>query len=71
MTPDGNPLLGPVDEVGGYLLAAGMCGQGFMLGPGVGIILTHLVTGNLTEQERVCLQSLHYKRDFSGLEKLK
>ncbi|HEY5132362.1 MAG TPA: FAD-binding oxidoreductase [Candidatus Krumholzibacteriaceae bacterium] len=36
MTPDGSIILDHVKEVKGFYLAAGMCGQGFMLGPGVG-----------------------------------
>ena len=39
MTPDGQPIIGWSREVQGYLLAIGMCGQGFMLGPGVGELL--------------------------------
>ena len=34
MTPDGSPFLGSVADTPGMILAAGMCGQGFMLGPG-------------------------------------
>ncbi|GAH14687.1 unnamed protein product, partial [marine sediment metagenome] len=34
MTKNGNPLIGKVGEVDGYINAVGMCGQGFMLGPG-------------------------------------
>ena len=36
MTPDGNPIVGKAPNVNGLLLGIGMCGQGFMLGPGVG-----------------------------------
>jgi len=36
MTPDGVPICGKVDRLPGMYLAAGMCGQGFMLGPGIG-----------------------------------
>jgi len=32
MTPDGNPILGEVEGIEGFLLATGACGQGFMLG---------------------------------------
>jgi sarcosine oxidase, subunit beta len=39
MTPDGSPLVGWNREVGGLLHATGMCGQGFMLGPGVGEVV--------------------------------
>ena len=71
MTPDGSPILGKVDNLEGYILAVGMCGQGFMLGPGVGEILTHLVLKNLSEQETNVLKTLSLKREFSAIEKLK
>ena len=33
MTPDGSPMVGWSRDIKGYLMAIGMCGQGFMLGP--------------------------------------
>ena len=36
MTPDGSPIVGRSRELEGYIHAVGMCGQGYMLGPGVG-----------------------------------
>jgi len=42
MTPDGNPIVGRAPNVRGLLLGIGMCGQGFMLGPGVGLNLASL-----------------------------
>jgi len=71
MTPDGLPILGKVDSVGGYLLATGLCGQGFMLGPGVARLLTHLIEGNLNPQEQACLESLSLQRAFTSEEMLK
>jgi len=43
VTPDGNPFIGESKILDGYLLAAGMCGQGFMLGPGTADLLTRLM----------------------------
>jgi hypothetical protein len=43
MTPDAFPIIGWTKEVEGCLLAAGWCGQGFMLGPGVGEMLVRMV----------------------------
>ena len=71
MTPDGNPIVGPVEGLDGYLIAAGTCGQGFMLGPGVGKLLTNTVTGNLTQIESDCLHNLRYDRGFGSKEMLK
>jgi len=44
MTPDGVPIIDNVEEVPGLTVAVGMCGQGFMLGPGVGMNVAALVT---------------------------
>lgn len=72
MTPDGVPLVGWSREVTGYLAAVGMCGQGFMLGPGLGELLTRMVTQSLlspTDQET--LDALSPYRRFAGGEALK
>ena len=39
MTPDGAPLVGRSPHLEGYIDAIGMCGQGYMLGPGVGALV--------------------------------
>ena len=71
MTPDGNPIIGGVDGLDGYLIAAGTCGQGFMLGPGVGKLLANTVTGNLNSIEKECLFRMRYNRAFDTKELLK
>jgi sarcosine oxidase, subunit beta len=71
MTPDGAPILGRVDGFDGYLLAVGMCGQGFMLGPGVGRLLTHLVLNDLDNADKIILESLTYSRKYESIEMLK
>jgi sarcosine oxidase subunit beta len=43
MTPDGVPIIDNSEEVRGLTLAVGMCGQGFMLGIGVGQEVASLV----------------------------
>ncbi len=43
MTPDGVPIIGPVDGVQGYILATGFSGHGFCLAPVVGMLLSELV----------------------------
>ncbi len=43
MTPDGIPFVGKAPGWEGLYLAMGMCGQGFMLGPGVGRNLASLI----------------------------
>jgi len=71
MTPDGAPLVGWTNEVEGFLLAVGMCGQGFMLGPGLGELLARLVTGSPAETDAEVLRVLSPYRRFEAMEKLK
>jgi sarcosine oxidase subunit beta len=71
MTPDGAPIVGEVKGIEGYLNAVGMCGQGFMLGPGLAAFLRQWITGNGAAQAKETLAPLSLYRDFSGKEKLK
>ena len=71
MTSDGNPILGKSKELEGLLLAVGMCGQGFMLGPAVGELMGRLVTEKLTTRDKVILEDLSLYRDFTREEVLK
>ena len=71
MTPDGFPVVGWTRALEGYMLAVGMCGQGFMLGPGLGELITRMVLGTTTEEDRETLSYLSPYREFVGQEKLK
>ena len=71
MTPDGFPIVGRAKELEGYIHAVGMCGQGFMLGPGLATYLVKIVQDNLTAQDEEVLAGLTPYRDFGGEEKLK
>lgn len=71
MTPDGAPIVGWVDGVQGYLLAVGMCGQGYMLGPGLAAYLRELIAGTPGEETREIFALLSPQRAFKGQEKLK
>lgn len=42
MTPDGVPIVGK-SKMEGFYLGMGMCGQGFMMGPGIGANLANLI----------------------------
>ena len=70
MTPDGVPIVGETKEVPGFILAVGMCGQGFMLGPGLGELLARLVQGKLSTEDRDTLSYFSPDRKFEGREKL-
>jgi len=71
MTPDGNPIVGEVNEIEGYINAVGMCGQGFMLGPGLGELLSRISTEKTTSMDKEILETLSYTRDFGVEEELK
>ncbi len=71
MTPDGFPIVGWTKELEGCLLAVGMCGQGFMLGPGLGELLVRMIKNEHSESDRESLSYLSPYREFKGQEKLK
>ena len=72
MTPDGSPLVGWSTELSGYLMAIGMCGQGFMLGPGVGELISRMVIQKmLSPDDELILDSLSPYRQFGRVEALK
>jgi sarcosine oxidase subunit beta len=71
MTPDGSPIVGWAREAEGFVHAVGMCGQGYMLGPGVGELLARMVQGTVTEADREVLTILSPERTYAGMERLK
>ena len=71
MTPDGGPLVGEAEGLSGFIIAAGMCGQGLMLGPGLGELVGRLVMDKLTRQDVHVLKGFALDRDFSKAEVLK
>jgi sarcosine oxidase subunit beta len=71
MTPDGSPIVGRSRELEGYVDAVGMCGQGYMLGPGLGALLSRMVQGKLTPEDEAVLLELRPDREFGAEEKLK
>lgn len=71
MTPDGAPLIGKSSHLEGYIDAVGMCGQGYMLGPGVGALVARLATDSLREGDAAVLEELSPARVFGGAEALK
>jgi len=71
MSPDGTPLVGWDNEVKGLLHATGMCGQGFMLGPGVGQVVAGMIAGKTDEKERIIIEGFSPYREFGGEEALK
>ena len=64
MTPDGSPVVGRAPNVEGFVLGIGMCGQGFMLGPGVGRSLASLIAHGSPTIERAVFDLLSPGRDL-------
>jgi len=64
MTPDGGIILDTVREVRGAYLAVGMCGQGFMLGPGVGRCVASLLTEGRPTIAPDAFAAISFYRDF-------
>ncbi|HAF70060.1 MAG: Putative oxidoreductase [Acetothermia bacterium 64_32] len=71
MTPDGSPIVGWAEEVHGYLMAIGMCGQGVMIGPGLGELLARMVTQELRPEDHEILEILSPNRAFIREEALR
>lgn len=78
MTPDGLPIVGYLHEADNFLQAVGMCGQGFMLGPGLGKILSEcIVSGSSRAKPQgdteygFVFDELAAYRSFDGMELLK
>lgn len=71
MTPDGFPIIGIAPQLRNFVLGVGLCGQGFMLGPAGGELLTRIVLNRTTAEDQETLGILSPLRQFAGEEKLK
>ncbi|MEO8242749.1 MAG: FAD-binding oxidoreductase, partial [bacterium] len=50
-TPDVLPVLDRVASLPGLVIATGMCGHGFGIGPGIGRVVADLVVGGEVEHD--------------------
>jgi sarcosine oxidase subunit beta len=64
MTPDGVPVIGKAPGIDNMYLAIGMCGQGFMMGPGVGYNLAAHITRGKPAMDREIYELLSPGRDL-------
>ena len=64
MTPDGIAVVGKPSNVDGLYLGIGMCGQGFMLGPGVAKNLTMMILSGKSLIDPEVMSTLKADRDF-------
>lgn len=61
-TPDGVPAIGEIDNLKGFILAAGFSGHGFGIGPGAGHLIADIVTGD----EPIVDPKPYHPNRFSG-----
>jgi sarcosine oxidase subunit beta len=71
MSPDGFPLVGWSRDVKGLLHATAMCGQGYMLGPGLGEVIGRMIIDKNTDRDKIILENFSLYRKAGGEEKLK
>jgi sarcosine oxidase subunit beta len=71
MTPDGFPIVGKMRQPDNFYQAVGMCGQGFMLGPGIAELVYRMITERYTPGDRETMSSFDPYRDFEGQEVFK
>jgi len=64
MTPDGVAVVGKASKIDGLYLGIGMCGQGFMMGPGVGLNLASLISKGKPAIQKEVFDLLSPDRDF-------
>lgn len=64
MTPDGVPFIGKAPGVENMYLAIGMCGQGFMMGPGVGYNLVHHIAKGRPAMDKEIYELLSPNRNL-------
>jgi len=64
MTPDGVAVVGKPSKTEGFYVGIGMCGQGFMMGPGVGLNLANLIVNGKPIIKKDVFSLLDPDRDF-------
>jgi sarcosine oxidase subunit beta len=64
VTPDHQPILGPVDDVDGFWCACGFSGHGFQQAPAVGHLLAQIYAG---EAPDVPLDVFAHRRFTTGI----
>jgi len=70
-TPDGMPIVGPVQGVRGFINVVGLGGQGLMLGPGLSEVVARYINGRMTERDHLIFEEFSLYRKFASEELLK
>ena len=66
MTPDGLPIVDLSPTHDGVALAVGMCGQGFMMGPGVARMVAELLLEGESWLSEEAAASIRFQRDYGA-----
>ena len=64
MTPDSIPICSWVKEIKNLYLAVGMCGQGFMMGPGLGKNIASDIVNRQPVMDPETFGAMTFYRDF-------
>ncbi|WP_368654648.1 NAD(P)/FAD-dependent oxidoreductase [Ornithinibacillus sp. 4-3] len=59
---DNIPILGPIPEVEGYLIAAGFSGHGFTLSPAIGMVMAEVAQG---KQPSISIEAFKIDRSYN------
>jgi sarcosine oxidase, subunit beta len=70
MTPDGVPIVDEVKKLKGFYLAVGLCGQGFMLGPGIALNLVNIILKGTPVLPLQAFKGFSFYRDFGGAQEV-
>ncbi len=66
LTPDANPIVGPVDELEGFVQASGFMGHGFMMAPVMGKRIAEHLLGTENAETRALLERWNLRRFKEG-----
>jgi len=69
VTPDDNPIIGPIPFRPGFFCAVGFSGHGFQHGPAVGQIMSRLVAGEPPELDLEPFSYVRFSRSGAGGER--
>ncbi|NLM53501.1 MAG: FAD-binding oxidoreductase [Firmicutes bacterium] len=70
-TPDDRPIVGFDAALNGVFHTVGMCGQGLMLGPGLGQLVADALVGELSPDDEDVFELLSPYREFTAQELLR
>lgn len=66
ITPDGNPLVGPIDEIEGFWLLCGFMGHGFMMAPIISELSAELMAGKGSVETKRLFERWNLRRYRTG-----